>query len=454
MMVTTSLQARPARTLRRVGWSVPPPIRLALLLAIALMGPGCATSGPGAGQHPPYQERAQTETQGDLRVTVAVPTAEEAKAIYGVDLANELIQPVWVEVQNDAAVPYWFLSPGLDPNYFATSEAAHAFDGGSSEANRPLDRRFDSLQFENPIMPGATVSGFVLTNRDEGTKAVDVDLIARGDARSFTFVAIDPTFKAASTRVAVDGLYGSDELVHVDEEGDLRALLEQLPCCTTNEDGKEDGDPLNLVLVGRKSDILAALVRRQWHPTEIVWSESLWRTTTSFLQGSRYRYSPISPLYVYGRAQDGAAQKARGSIHERNHARFWLSPIRFRGKEVRVGQISRDIGVKFTIKSPTISTHVIDPDVDEARRYLVEDLIYSQAVHRIGFVKGVGETSQDNPRMNLVGDPWYTDGLRTVMFLEPRPYSLSDLQTLGWESPPRARRALEKLIVEQEEGDG
>ena len=57
--------------------------------------------------------------------------------------------------------------------------------------------------------------------------------------------------------------------------------------------------------------------------------------------------------------------------------RFWLSPIRFRGNKVWVGQISRDIGVKFTLKSPTISSHVIDPDVDEARRYFVEDLGYS-----------------------------------------------------------------------------
>ena len=107
--------------------------------------------------------------------------------------------------------------------------------------------------------------------------------------------------------------------------------------------------------------------------------------------------------------------------------RFWLSPIRFRGKKVWVGQISRDIGVKLTLKSPTISTHVIDPDVDEARRYFVEDLAYSQALARVGYVKGVGVVSKEAPRMNLVGDPFYTDGLRAVLFFEPRPYTLSDI---------------------------
>ncbi len=417
-----------------------PAFRWFFLLAITLIGQGCATSEPGAALHPPYQERAQTKVQGDLSVSVAVPTAEEATEIYGVDLAEKLIQPVWIEVRNDTTMPYWFLTSGLDPNYFASSEAAYAFYSTSDDANHAVDERFDRLQFRNPIMPGATASGFLLTNLDEGVKAVDVDLIARGDVKTFTFMVVDPTFKSGSTQVDFEGLYSSDQLVHVDDEDQFRALLEQLPCCTTNEDGTEDGDPLNLVLIGARSDLISALVRRQWHPTEIIHGGSIWRTVISFLQGSRYRYSPVSPLYVYGRTQDGAAQKARSTIHERNHARFWLSPIRFQGKEVWVGQISRDIGIKFTLKSPTISTHVIDPDVDEARRYLLEDLAYSQALHRIGYVKGVGEVSRDAPRTNLVDDPYYTDGLRAVMFFEPRPYTLSDLDILDWERLPSTRR--------------
>jgi hypothetical protein len=85
-------------------------------------------------------------------------------------------------------------------------------------------------------------------------------------------------------------------------------------------------------------------------------------------------------LYIYGRPQDASAQKARSTIHERNHARFWLSPIRFQGKEVWVGQVSRDIGIKFSLESPTIVTHVIDPDVDATRRYFVEDLAYSSSI--------------------------------------------------------------------------
>jgi hypothetical protein len=91
--------------------------------------------------------------------------------------------------------------------------------------------------------------------------------------------------------------------------------------------------------------------------------------------------------------------------------------------------------VKFTPKSPTISTHVIDPDVDEARRYFAEDMAYSQALAKVGYAKGVGALSKRSPRYNLVGDPYYTDGLRAVLFFEFRPYTLSEIQTLDWEVP-------------------
>ena len=53
----------------------------------------------------------------------------------------------------------------------------------------------------------------------------------------------------------------------------------------------------------------------------------------------------------------------------------------------------------------------------------------------IGYVKGVGVVSKQEPRMNLVGDPFYTDGLRAVLFFEPRPYTLSDIEQLHWETP-------------------
>jgi len=60
------------------------------------------------------------------------------------------------------------------------------------------------------------------------------------------------------------------------------------------------------------------------------------------------------------------------------------------GLQVWVGQISRDIGIKLTTQSWYLTTHIISPEVDQDRFYLVQDLILSGAVSRFGFVGGVG----------------------------------------------------------------
>ena len=101
------------------------------------------------------------------------------------------------------AVPYWFLRSGLDADYFA-AYAFHATTPGDSD--QALHEWFEELQFRNPVMLGTTVSGFVLTNLDEGGEAVDIDLIARDDAKSFTFITVDPTFKTTSLQGDFNGL--------------------------------------------------------------------------------------------------------------------------------------------------------------------------------------------------------------------------------------------------------
>jgi len=130
--------------------------------------------------------------------------------------------------------------------------------------------------------------------------------------------------------------------------------------------------------------------------------------------GGEYRYSPVSPLYLFGRSQDFALQRIRESINERLHLRLWMTELRYDGKPVWVGQVSRDIGVRFTLKTWNLTTHRIDPDVDESRDYVLEDLIEAERVDRIGYVPGVGECSRTVPRYNLTGDPYFTDGNRGI----------------------------------------
>lgn len=380
-------------------------------------------------------DRAVFKSRGDLEIGVAVPTAEESKMMYGVELHKKKIQPIWLRIQNNSQHNYWLLPSGMDPEHFSPSEVAFGFRGNSMKTDQEIADHFQNLHFKNPIKSNSSKEGYILVNLDEGFKAVDVDLLSQNSVENFTFIFEDPEFKGDFRLINFNDLYADEEIIIIENEDTLRQALESLPCCATNSSGKKDGDPINIILVGSFQDVGAAFVRRNWHASEIIWSKAIWRTVKSFLTNERYRYSPVSPLYVYGRQQDMAWQKARGNINRRNHIRIWLSPFQYQGKSVFIGQVSRDIGVKFTLKSSTISTHIIDPDVDEARRYFVEDMFYSQAVTKLGHVKGVGATKKENPKLNLGGDPYFSDGYRAVLFFESRPYSMSDIEIANWENP-------------------
>ena len=209
---------------------------------------------------------------------------------------------------------------------------------------------------------------------------------------------------------------------------ELRKRLAAQPRATMNRRGSIEGDPLNLVAIGEFDTILTGFGAR-WDETETISLRSCWRTLTAFSLGRPYRYSPVSPLYAFGRSQDFALQKARQTINERLHLRLWLTPLRFDGAPVWVGQISRDIGVRFTWKTWNLTTHKIDPDVDDARDYVLDYLMESGRVARAGYAAGVGAAGRTAMRHNLTGDPYFTDGLRAVaVFSETR----TSLTFLKW----------------------
>ena len=423
------------------------------LLVVEVFG-STTSAAQDSSSHAPYVARAQSGTQGQVRVSAAALSADESAAVYGSPLADKLIQPVWIQVENHDNVPYWLMFAGLDPNFFPASEAAEAMAVRSSPRKLAgLDRRFSELAFRNPVPPGGTVSGFVLTNLQEGVKLLQIDLFADRRSRSFSLLAPVPGLR---TDYKESGVFDRDyvapggSVVNFTSDAEFTAALESLPCCATNEDGSRNGDPLNLVIIGGIEDAFPSLVRRGWSPTEVTWKGSVMRIMRSAMSRERYPYAPISNLYLFDRPQDIALQKARDNIHQRNHLRLWRSPMLYHGKPVWVGQVSRDIGSRLTIHSPTFTTHKIDPDVDEAARALMEDLVYSQALRAIGLVKGVGAAPKSAPRENLTTDPYYTAGMRSVLLFDSTPTSLREIEVLPWQP---FERGFLKPAIEIEGGE-
>ncbi|MDJ0847338.1 MAG: LssY C-terminal domain-containing protein [Myxococcota bacterium] len=399
------------------------PLPGVVAFAACLTALACASFEPSPPEEVPVLERAQTQTQNGVTVTTAVPSRDEARKLFGIDLEEKQIQPVYLEVKNGSNVPWAILLTGVDPNYFSAREAAYkSHFTWRPGTNAKIDDHFDDFDLDTLVAPGETTAGFVFSNLKLGTKEVRVRLHGPQRTMLFQFYVAVPGFKADYHEVDWEALEAQD-FKDFQSEQELREALRALPCCTTRADGTGKGDPVNLIVIGTGDEVADALTRAGWDETEKLTAASGWRTFKAFFGGT-YKYSPMSSLYLYGRGQDAGFQKARDTIHERNHLRFWMSDMKFRGEHVWVGTITRDIGVYFTTRAWNLTTHAIDPAVDEARTYISEDFMNAQSVSRLGFVTGVGAATKDEPHRNLMNAPWWTDGNRLVMEVakDPTPY--------------------------------
>ncbi|HET6424478.1 MAG TPA: LssY C-terminal domain-containing protein [Planctomycetaceae bacterium] len=407
-----------------------------------------------------YLQRSMTQMQSDVTVTVAIPDSQESHRLFGVPLAHHGLQAVYLRVVNGSAATLRFQFRTLDPRYATPLEAAASchfsilrrlYGFGllgwlisplllliplklvsAQWANQRMDHWFQSLGFHRrPIAPGDTAGGFVFTTLDAGTKIVRVYLMAMNSGTAEAAITgervaalrdVDLTFTLPVPNLAVD--YEHRQLAQRAESADverchINQLIERLKtvaAVTTDRHARGHGDPLNLVVIGSFESLQEAFIGR-WDETEVITLATCWKTVRAFLLGSEYRYSPVSPLYLFGRCQDIALQQIRNSINVRLHLRLWLAPFRLHDHPVWVGQISRDIGVRFTTKVWNLTTHRIDPDVDESRDYVLDDLLDVERVEAAGHVIAMEPSTASSPRHNLTGDPYFTDGRRVVILL-------------------------------------
>ena len=269
--------------------------RVTLLLGWTIVSTGCATGfEPKPIESVPFRDRAQTQIDAGIRVTAAVPSATESRDLFGVSLYKKRVQPVWLEIENSTQETVAFMPVGLDHDYQSPIEVASL--NRSTRGRAKAEQYFFQNGVNLQIAPGDTRSGFMFTNLDEGTKAFNVDIFGEDDAWYFTFFIQVPGLAIDHYEIQFESLYEEDQITDFDEPVSLIETLEQLPCCTTDNGGKGQGDPVNLVIIAETDDLFYAFIRAGWDETEIVTAASGFKTAMSFITGGRYRYSPISSL--------------------------------------------------------------------------------------------------------------------------------------------------------------
>jgi len=382
-----------------------------------------------------FMARAQQRSAPGIKVDASALGESESRRFFGENLARHNIQPVWLSIENQTDDQLAFFPIAMDPDYYSPYEVAYRFRGLMSfAANRARDEFFLGHQIASVLPAHSKTTGFMYGVLDAGIKYAHIVIAGPKRVETFDFALPVPGPKFVGTDIGADTIYPGKKIKDLDLES-LRTTFAKQVCCTTNADGTRDGDPLNLVIVENRQSPIVPFISRGWHLARQLDFASAIETARAFIFRDEFLTSPVSPLYVFDRKEDFVLQKARSTINERVHARFWLTPYTFEGRRVWIGQVSRDIGVRLTTQTWNLTTHKVAPDVDFDRAYMLQDILLSGFVERYGYVDGVGAAPASAPRTNLTGDPYYTDGLRVVIFLSNETTALGNIERLPWNVP-------------------
>jgi len=368
------------------------------------------------------EQRAVTKEQGAIRVRASVPGKSEAEQLFGIPVYERGIQPVWLEITNNSADRARFVLISVDQEYFSPLEVAYIHKKHFSKQGwMDMEEFLYETAMPRIIEAGETASGFMYTNASAGTKSFNVDVYYTGDRKAeyeeFTFYIEVPGFVPDHAEVDFKGLYEPGAIRDLDSNG-LRSALLEMPCCTTNRDGSGQGQPLNIVLVANGLEILQSLLRAGW-------SETSYERDDNYLNNTNY---------LFGRPPDAVFRKSRGKTKstERNELSLWLAPMRTDGKAVWIAQIKHAIGRRYQINEIFFGS-AQDPDVDDGRNFLLQNLWYSQTLEAVAYTKTGKVVPMEDPAVDFNDNPFFTDGVRIVMWLSGDPVALQDTRKMNWD---------------------
>jgi hypothetical protein len=382
----------------------------------ALLLSACATMPyePAELDSIPFRDRVQIQTSGLVTVRAAVPGPEETRALFDLPLYKSGIQPVWLEIHNGTDSRMRYAPVGTDSEYFSPQEVAYVHRAGFSKQGKvEMNYYFYEVAMPRRIPPGESRSGFVFTHARPGTKAFNVDLFgaSRDNDLSFTFFVDVPGFEPDHSEAYFQELYTREQIRELNRD-ELRSELASENYYTRDQTGQQQGLPINAVVIGEAQDVLQALIRSNWVETP--------RKDGGLASKGEY---------FDGRIADVVFTKNQSTTGERNELRFWLSRLRVEGAPVWLAQVTHYIGQRK-------GRGQLDPDLDDAATFFVQDIWYGQGLARYGWVQGPGQVAFENAKQTFTGSEYFTSGYVAVMWLSGPPMSMLDVGALHWDIGP------------------
>ncbi len=152
------------------------------------------------------------------------------------------------------------------------------------------------------------------------------------------------------------------------------ALFAQIPRRIGDKDGNP-GDMVNFLILASESGMQRAFTTAAWVKVDADVKSTVLHGIIGSLSKEAYLTMPMSPLYLFGRAQDYGWAHAEpiSVVASRNHLRVWKAPFTINGGTVWVGAATHDIGFERDQRNNGI-THKIDPNIDAERDYVGKTL--------------------------------------------------------------------------------
>ena len=177
-----------------------------------------------------------------------------------------------------------------------------------------------------------------------------------------------------------------------------------LPLYCVTPDGFAS-DPLNIGIMATRRELINTMEQAGWHVADPHRGRYLLRHFVSVLLDLGYPTAPISSLYLFGRKQDLAFEIPTEGIANRHHVRFWATtyknenPLTVRSIHwhhrrehvlgdnlLWIGAASLDVGIA-PIRHNLQITHMIHPDTNKERDFIVESLNAQELIKKTTPVK-------------------------------------------------------------------
>ena len=181
-------------------------------------------------------------------------------------------------------------------------------------------------------------------------------------------------------------------LLTVTQGAHLEHLLATLPQQQASRDGTHPSDLINIALIGSQQAIERAFRAAGWHAGERHGVMALYHMYHCMVQRVGYSRAPMTNLRFNGNPPDAAFEKSLDTLAKRHHIRLW----REAQSNVWLGAATED--VKYKVRALHI-THATDPDIDNERAKIVNDLAFTGCIDRGALIPRVSlKTVQEDAR--------------------------------------------------------